>query len=123
MITQTKILFIVHRGRALKIVSDVRIIVVSQLHGTATVTMIVATELTNRQNIVNLKDVPVSVISLLVIMEIAFLEFIFAMGIMIVWIILMKMIGINAVSNFSIYSFLLKILFFMKNFVLFFKNR
>ena len=58
-------------------------------------------EVMNLQNIVILKGGHVSVICLLVITVIVFLEFTFVMVTMIVWTILMKMNDINAVRFFA----------------------
>lgn len=94
-----KIRYIAHNVHVRKIVLDVQIIGVFQLRGIVMEMMIVVMVLMNLQSIVDQKVGHALVICLHVIMEIVCQGFIFVMGIMIVWIIVMKIVDINAVSK------------------------
>lgn len=98
VIIQMKIHSTVPNGHVRKTAFDAPTIAASPPLGTVMETMIVVMELMNHQNTVVLKAVRASEISLLATMVIVYPGYTFAMEIMIVWITVMKMTDISAMS-------------------------
>ena len=99
VITVMRISFIVRIVSAHLAASDALTTGVSQQHGIVMVTMTVVIIVMSHQSIVNLNRGHVSGTSSLVIMGTVFQGSTFVMGIMIVWITLMRIPDINAVSR------------------------